>query len=937
MAAQLEVGKTFHFQRVQIFKSQSLGKGSYGTVYQGRLDQLPCAGKLLHKSLLRGKDARIEKHFEKDCLTLSNIRHPNIVQYLGAVIDRETGLPVILMELMDGNLTHFLERSQVPLHLEVNICQDVSLAIAYLHSNSIVHRDLTSNNVLLVANSRAKVSDFGMSTIRATTHRMTKVYLPPEALTDPPVRTNKVDCFSIGVLGIQIMTRKFPEPGPVSKPADVSRSKAPVVVAESECRKSHIALIDPTHPLLAVALRCLCNNEKERPSATELCRELTTLKESPQYIKSIQEYEKRNKSMESKDREIAELQKQVTVQVSAVEDLREKLQTQMEQSRKELGSQMQQKTADTELEVQLLKQENEHLRKENEHLQKENHQIKKQKQQLRQENFQMKQDNQQAQQENEQLRFDLEDVMGEVQQQQTTVSAHEREVKQVRHQLKEQNQLVVKREKEIVELKQQVHEVMADMKPVRDRENRVVEQQMRHKVGTKPDKMAAQDRDDETRKESVPDAKEIQPMKADNSVESKESKPYQQSKWLTKQVSTEFQESSASQKCSASQKRSQFAVQFQQSPTEREKDFQVSISPQVQRPYQQPIVKKEDTPMNQATPTHSATPTGPAKPQRKRAPTCPAKPQYKRSTPTKQQPAPRADKMRLVWSTSEKAPCQMSRGSSTVESSITYLRPSGSNIVHTYDMEIGEWSRVPECPLEYFSLAVLKGQLTAIGGKLAGKPTNFLLSLIMVGSVRTWAEHFPSMPTKRYYTATVQSGQSLVVAGGIGDGGRLSVIEVMDIDTLQWSSAANVPHTLSLASATICGENLYLLGGLDELGNATKSVHTCSLSALIQSCQTSSQDSGRVWHEIADTPVYETTCTTFCGRLLTFGGRSMDYNLSAAVHMYNPEMNTWHVISEMMMARYRCLIAVLPQDKLIVVGGHSSFGVTNATEIASVL
>ena len=113
-----------------------------------------------------GKECKQPLHrFEQECHFLSRLNHPNIVQYLGTYRDPETNSLALLMELMDESLTHFLESSpgDIPYHIQVNLSQDIAQALAFLHANGIIHRDLSSNNVLLIARSRAKVSDFGMS------------------------------------------------------------------------------------------------------------------------------------------------------------------------------------------------------------------------------------------------------------------------------------------------------------------------------------------------------------------------------------------------------------------------------------------------------------------------------------------------------------------------------------------------------------------------------------------------------------------------------------------------------------------------------------------------------------------------------------------------------------------------------------------------------
>ena len=307
MAQQLEIrtGQSiFRYGNFTILKDQILGHGSYGAVYRTKCDQLICAAKVLHPTIADPLDPgsdKILQRFRQECDFLNRIRHPHIVQYLGVCRDPDSNLPALLMELLDGSLTKMLECSQHPIsyHIQVDLCHHVALAIAYLHTNGIIHRDLSGNNVLVIAGRRAKVTDFGMSRIVGANHRFTAYtfcpgtlgYMSPESLKEPPRYTEKLDVFSQGVIMIQVCTRQFPDPGPSMKEVEDPRyplGMIQVPVPESERRKKHIDLIEPTHPLLPFALACLEYRERDRPSAEELCQRLTDLKENKKYIESYQ-------------------------------------------------------------------------------------------------------------------------------------------------------------------------------------------------------------------------------------------------------------------------------------------------------------------------------------------------------------------------------------------------------------------------------------------------------------------------------------------------------------------------------------------------------------------------------------------------------------------------------------------------------------------------
>ena len=165
---------------------------------------------------------------------------------------------------------------------------------------------------------------------------------------------------------------------------------------------------------------------------------------------------------------------------------------------------------------------------------------------------------------------------------------------------------------------------------------------------------------------------------------------------------------------------------------------------------------------------------------------------------------------------------------------------------------------------------------------------------------------------------------------------------------MQWSTAADLPLPMYLASAKVCGDRIYMLGGVDEHYTATMSVYTCSVSVLLQSCVSSSfiaklkralsSDKASVWRQVADLPVTYSTCESFHGRLLAIGGRGDSNQATTAVYEYSSTSNSWEVISHMTTGRYSCLTAVLPNNQLMVVGGRADpYVYTDTVELASVV
>ena len=105
-----------------------------------------------------------------------------------------------------------------------------------------------------------------------------------------------------------------------------------------------------------------------------------------------------------------------------------------------------------------------------------------------------------------------------------------------------------------------------------------------------------------------------------------------------------------------------------------------------------------------------------------------------------------------------------------------------------------------------------------------------------MGGMRRWIEKFPPMPTKRYCVSTLCTGTTLIAVGGWGLGGHgynlkdevLKTVEVLNTETRVWHTAADLPQ-LSESSLALCGDLVYLLGGVDKGSDAVNSVYSTSL------------------------------------------------------------------------------------------------------------
>lgn len=242
------------------------------------------AGKKLHTSLLFdefSKPSNAFNQFIEECLHQSKLCHPNIVRLIGVNFpDPIFPVPTIIMEYLPMTLTQCLNKyPQLPTHLENSLLLDVASGVEYLHGQSppIMHRDLTSNNVLLTNHLQAKISDLGQAkifdfsvTTTLTTAPGNVRYMPPEAKAHKSVYSTKIDVFSFGVLILNVLTHEWPSGDPVLDP----KTHLEIPVTEVEKRKACFDKMDKESPLYSLAVECLDNDPKKRPDATALVEKI---------------------------------------------------------------------------------------------------------------------------------------------------------------------------------------------------------------------------------------------------------------------------------------------------------------------------------------------------------------------------------------------------------------------------------------------------------------------------------------------------------------------------------------------------------------------------------------------------------------------------------------------------------------------------------------
>ena len=264
--------------------NQELGRGAYGRVFTVKYCGMTCANKEVHSDLVEGQ--RIVDMFLRECHQCSKLRHPNIVQFLGVYYpaggaSRGVRLPVMVMEMMAGNLTSFVERQQnIRVDVKFSTINDIALGLCYLHSHNppVVHRDLSPNNILLTVHNVAKIGDLGVAKViqagsKKTTAPGTIDFMPPEVLESGAEYGPSMDVFSFAGIILHTFTEQWPSP---SKPILFDpKTRKRVALSEVERRVKYLDLMTGEGASLRPLIEeCLDEDTAVRPSIAIGCERI---------------------------------------------------------------------------------------------------------------------------------------------------------------------------------------------------------------------------------------------------------------------------------------------------------------------------------------------------------------------------------------------------------------------------------------------------------------------------------------------------------------------------------------------------------------------------------------------------------------------------------------------------------------------------------------
>ena len=272
---------------------KQIGRGANGRILECKWAGITVAVKEIHSIFVNEVSdpefQSFKRSFLRECEQSSQLSHPNIVRFFGIYWPPGATVPSLVMERLHCSLTSLLEQNPVFwIKTKLSIIHDVALGLRYLHSHipPIIHRDLSSNNILISKAMEGKIGDLGTARLVDPTRQsqMTKApgtvdFMPPKALAaGENVRYEReLDVFSFGCVMLHTLSHQWPTPSePVITDPVTFEVKGRT---EVERRCGYFDTIDGSKAEVLIPLikSCLSNLPKNRTSIERVCDQLEDL------------------------------------------------------------------------------------------------------------------------------------------------------------------------------------------------------------------------------------------------------------------------------------------------------------------------------------------------------------------------------------------------------------------------------------------------------------------------------------------------------------------------------------------------------------------------------------------------------------------------------------------------------------------------------------
>ncbi len=314
-----------------------------------------------------------------------------------------------------------------------------------------------------------------------------------------------------------------------------------------------------------------------------------------------------------------------------------------------------------------------------------------------------------------------------------------------------------------------------------------------------------------------------------------------------------------------------------------------------------------------------------------------------------------AQTLQIKWKVGPKVPTALDLDSCAVKGNSVYYYCNTSNDIFKFNAEREEWITVtPMCPQKSLTLVIVEGMLCAVGGEDVQEQQNTdqenesdkkspIRGLMSKGRFKHWAEYFPRLTTQRSYVAAVYTQGVLIIAGGVIQSPQgesttnTQLVEILDVNKKQWYTTCNLPYSIRRPSIITCGSDIFIGGAYDN------KVYTTSLTSLLlnasryaENGQATDTDHASIWKPTTACPTSNVYLAELDGKPIAVGGLESEKSYSKEIYMYNKDQDVWNSIGEVSKPQRFSQVAVLAEDKIVLVVGWTTDAFVDTVEIGTI-